>query len=471
MFDISQTDPIPGATPIPQNPAQQLTGADDHGILEPLTAYLHSGGWNILREPLTRANGYTDPDRHEVVIGRDLTPEHATKTLIHEAAHITLQHIDDVNEYRQHRGRMEVEAESVAYIVAGLNGFDTSAYSIGYITGWANEDLDLIRETAARVLRCAHTLATQTLRVDRPLTMLVRLVGDPHPDATAKDLALAVIRTIGHDGGTGHLIEFQGEAVRSLSMEGRMTLCNMAIEAGARSGLIAPDQTTFDYLQGRDRSPIGPLWNLAVAAWATLRSDEGAEFDKEVEVDVTGVGPMVTWGTNPGQAVPVGAGIPTSFASAADREAAETALTYMGLRPGQSTTDIPVHTVFIGSCTNGRTEDLRAAAKILVGRRIAPGIRAIVVPGSAQVKAHAENEGLDRIFVDAGFEWRGPGCSMCVGMNGDTVPEGKHAVSTSNRNFEGRQGQGSRTHLVSPETAAATAVAGKLSTPSQLGSP
>jgi len=313
-----------------------------------------------------------------------------------------------------------------------------------------------------------HVMATQTLRVDRPKTMSVTLTGVPHPDATAKDLALAVIRQIGHRGGTGHLIEFRGDAVRELSMEGRMTLCNMAIEAGARSGLIAPDDTTFSWLSGRDRSPSGELWEQALAHWKTLHTDEGAEFDDAVEVDVTSVGPMVTWGTNPGQAVPVGADIPTGFATDEDATAAHTALAYMGLRPGQSTKDIPIHTVFIGSCTNGRLEDLRAAARVLDGHHIADGIRAIVVPGSAQVKHQAEAEGLDTIFTAAGVEWRSPGCSMCVGMNGDTVPAGKHAASTSNRNFEGRQGVGARTHLVSPETAAATAIAGFLTTPGEL---
>ena len=315
-----------------------------------------------------------------------------------------------------------------------------------------------------------HVLATQTLRVARPKTMSVTLVGEPHPDVTAKDLALAVIRQIGHHGGTGHLIEFRGRPVEALSMEGRMTLCNMAIEAGARSGLVAPDETTFAWLRGRDRSPQGELWDRAVAHWSTLRTDDYAVFDKDVVVDVTGVGPMVTWGTNPGQAVPVGAPIPTTFASEQEQVLAEAALAYMGLAPGQPTAEIPIHTVFIGSCTNGRLEDLRAAAGVIrkAGRPVASGIRAMVVPGSAAVKAQAEAEGLDSVFTDAGFDWRSPGCSMCVGMNGDTVPAGMHSASTSNRNFQGRQGPGARTHLVSPETAAATALAGHLTTPSQL---
>lgn len=315
-----------------------------------------------------------------------------------------------------------------------------------------------------------HVMATQTLRVARPKTMSVTLVGRPHPDATAKDLALAVIRQIGHHGGTGHLIEFRGAPIEALSMEGRMTLCNMAIEAGARSGLVAPDETTFAWLKDRERSPRGEVWERAVGHWRTLRTDDGATFDREVTVDVTGVGPMVTWGTNPGQAVPVGAPIPTQFATEQERGLAEAALAYMGLIRGQSTSEIPIHTVFIGSCTNGRLEDLRAAASVVrdSGGTVASGIRAIVVPGSAKTKSQAEAEGIDAVFTAAGFEWRSPGCSMCVGMNGDTVPAGMHAASTSNRNFQGRQGPGARTHLVSPETAAATALAGRLATPSQL---
>lgn len=316
-----------------------------------------------------------------------------------------------------------------------------------------------------------HVLATQTLRIARPKTMSVTVTGTPEPDATAKDLALAIIEAIGHDGGTGHLIEFRGKCVRELSMAGRMTLCNMAIEAGARSGLIAPDETTFAYLEGRQRSPRGDSWNHALAHWRTLTTDEDAVFDREVTVDVTGIGPMVTWGTNPGQAVPVHSTVPVSFESAEDEAEAHAAFAYMGLTPGMPMSEIPIHTVFIGSCTNGRLDDLRSAASVLDGRHVAPGIRAIVVPGSMKTKKQAEELGLDRVFSQAGFEWRSPGCSMCVGMNGDVVPPGKHSVSTSNRNFEGRQGVGSRTHLVSPETAAATAVAGRLTTPGRLATP
>lgn len=317
-----------------------------------------------------------------------------------------------------------------------------------------------------------HVLATQTLRLTRPKTMSVTLLGTPHRDTSAKDLALAIIRTIGHSGGTGHLIEFRGDAVKSLSMEGRMTLCNMAIEAGARSGLIAPDETTFAYLKDKERAPSGSMWDLAVEHWRELATDEGASFDREVEINVEGVGPMVTWGTNPSQAVTVGSSIPDidSFATQQDRDAALAALSYMGLEPETPVADIPIHTVFIGSCTNGRLEDLQAAARVASGHKVADGVRALVVPGSAATKRAAESLGLDRVFTQAGFEWRSPGCSMCVGMNGDTVPPGMHSASTSNRNFEGRQGPGARTHLVSPETAAATAIAGHIASPSDLTS-
>ncbi len=315
-----------------------------------------------------------------------------------------------------------------------------------------------------------HVLATQTLRLSRPKTMSVTFMGTPHPDATAKDLALAVINTLGTDGGTGYLIEFRGDVVHNLSMEGRMTLCNMAIEAGARSGLVAPDETTFAYLKEKERSPKGSLWDLAVDYWHSLATDPGAQFEKEIEIDVTGLGPMVTWGVNPAQSVPVGSKIPSleSFATKSERDAAVAALSYMGLEPGISVSDIPIHTVFIGSCTNGRLEDLQAAARVLAGRKVSSSIRALVVPGSASIKREAERLGIDKVFSKAGFEWRSPGCSMCVGMNGDVVPPGKHSASTSNRNFEGRQGPGARTHLVSPETAAATAVLGRIASPSDL---
>ncbi|MEV0157912.1 3-isopropylmalate dehydratase large subunit [Micromonospora sp. NPDC050686] len=309
-----------------------------------------------------------------------------------------------------------------------------------------------------------HVLATQTLRMAKPRSMLVRLTGTISPQATAKDVALAVIRAIGTDGGTGHLIEFQGPVIDAMSMEGRMTLCNMAIEAGARSGLVAPDETTFAYLEGRERVPAGADWERAKAAWATYRSAPDAVFDKVVELDLDGLGPQVTWGTNPGQTTDIDGAVPdpAAITDPGARDAATRALAYMGLRPGQRIADIPIRTVFIGSCTNGRLEDLRAAADVVKGRAVAEGITALVVPGSEQIKRQAEAEGLDAVFTAAGFQWRNPGCSMCIAMNGDVVEPGTHAASTSNRNFEGRQGPGARTHLVSPRVAAATAISGRL---------
>ncbi|WP_037912303.1 3-isopropylmalate dehydratase large subunit [Actinacidiphila yeochonensis] len=315
-----------------------------------------------------------------------------------------------------------------------------------------------------------HVLATQTLRMARPGTMAVTVDGALRPGVTAKDLVLAVIARIGTNGGTGTLIEFRGEAVRSLSMAGRMTVCNMAIEAGARSGLVAPDETTFAYLEGRDRAPKGAQWERALEDWRTLRTDEGAVFDREVRLDGSLIGPQASWGTNPGQTAGIDDRVPdpARFADPDERLAAEKALEYMDLTPGTAMRDIPVETVFIGSCTNGRLEDLRAAARVLRGRKVSSGVRALAVPGSARIKHEAEQEGLDRVFTDAGFEWRSPGCSMCVGMNGDVVAPGTRSASTSNRNFEGRQGPGARTHLVSPESAAATAVAGHLAAAADL---
>ncbi|MCM2389699.1 3-isopropylmalate dehydratase large subunit [Streptomyces albipurpureus] len=315
-----------------------------------------------------------------------------------------------------------------------------------------------------------HVLATQTLRTARPRTMAVNVEGALPPGVSAKDLVLAAIARTGTRAGTGTLIEFRGRAVRALSMEGRMTVCNMAIEAGARSGLIAPDDTTFDYLEGRERSPRGRLWERALDHWRTLRSDDGASFDQEVSVDVSAIAPQVSWGTNPGQTTSVDATVPDPAVidDPVARDAAERALEYMDLTPGTAMRDIAIDIVFIGSCTNSRIEDLRAAAGVLRGRRVADTVRALVVPGSAQVKHQAELEGLDRVFVAAGFEWRSPGCSMCVGINGDTVAPGLRSASTSNRNFEGRQGPGARTHLVSPETAAATALAGHLAAAGDL---
>ena len=307
-----------------------------------------------------------------------------------------------------------------------------------------------------------HVLATQTLRQSRPQTMSVEVTGELGPGVTAKDVILAIINEIGVDGGVGHVIEYRGEVIRNLSMEGRMTVCNMSIEAGARAGLVAPDETTFAYMQGRPRAPQGADWDRAVEYWRTLPTDEGAAFDKEVVLDGAAIPPYVTWGTNPGQSVAVGDAVPHpgSFAEATQREAAARALEYMALEAGTPIRDIVIDRVFLGSCTNGRIEDLRAAAAVIEGKRVAEGVHAMVVPGSGLVKMQAEQEGLDRVFVEAGFEWRDAGCSMCLGMNPDILQPGERCASTSNRNFEGRQGPGGRTHLVSPAMAAAAALAG-----------
>jgi 3-isopropylmalate/(R)-2-methylmalate dehydratase large subunit len=308
-----------------------------------------------------------------------------------------------------------------------------------------------------------HVLATQTLQQLRPRTMAVDVIGDLPVGVTAKDLILGTITQIGTGGGQGHVIEYRGEAIRALSMEGRMTVCNMSIEAGARAGMIAPDQTTFDYIQGRKYAPTGPAWNQALEYWTSLASDDDAVFDTGVTIDAIALSPWVTWGTNPGQGAALSAAVPEPVDAAAER-----ALTYMDLVPGTRLRDIAVDTVFIGSCTNGRLEDLRAAAEILRGRQVAAGVDVLVVPGSADVKAKAEAEGLDEVFIHAGAQWRGAGCSMCLGMNPDKVGPGRRSASTSNRNFEGRQGPGARTHLVSPPVAAATAITGRLTAPSDL---
>ncbi len=308
-----------------------------------------------------------------------------------------------------------------------------------------------------------HVLATQCLVARRSKTMLVRFDNRPPPGVTAKDLVLSLIGTIGTAGGTGHAIEFAGEAIRAMSMEARMTVCNMAIEAGARAGMIAADDTTFDYLRGRPYAPSGELWDRAVAHWRTLHSDEGAHFDVTHVIDASKVRPQVTWGTSPEMVVSIEGRVPDPERErdAARREGIERALTYMGLVPNTPITDIRIDKVFIGSCTNSRIEDLRAAANVARGRHVASSIKvAMVVPGSGLVKAQAEAEGLDRVFRDAGFEWREPGCSMCLAMNDDRLEPGERCASTSNRNFEGRQGAGGRTHLVSPAMAAAAAVAG-----------
>jgi 3-isopropylmalate/(R)-2-methylmalate dehydratase large subunit len=315
-----------------------------------------------------------------------------------------------------------------------------------------------------------HVLATQTLPQQRPQTMAVVIDGDVPAGVTAKDIILAVIGRIGTSGGMGYVIEYRGSAFSGLSMEGRMTVCNMSIEAGARAGLVAPDDTTFAYLEGRPFAPAGKAWEQALDDWRSLVTDADATFDKEVALDAASLAPHVTWGTNPGQVAPIGGAVPDpdDFAEPAAREAAARALAYMDLRAGTPLREIAVDTVFIGSCTNSRIEDLRAAAAVLDGRRVHAGLRVLVVPGSGLVKEAAEAEGLDRIFTEAGAEWRDPGCSMCLAMNPDKLAPGERAASTSNRNFEGRQGRGGRTHLVSPAVAAATAVAGHFATPADL---
>lgn len=315
-----------------------------------------------------------------------------------------------------------------------------------------------------------HVLATQTLPQARPRTMAVNVVGDLAPGVTAKDLVLALIAQVGTGGGRGHVVEYRGEAIRKLSMEGRMTIANMSIEWGAKAGMIAPDETTFDYLRGRPNAPAGADWEAAVAYWRTLTTDADATFDAEVTLDASRITPFVTWGTNPGQGAPLDASVPhpDELATEPERAAARRALEYMDLAPGTALRDLAVDVVFVGSCTNGRIEDLRAAADVLRGHRVAQGVRMLVVPGSAVVRESAEAEGLDKIFTEAGAEWRFAGCSMCLGMNPDTLLPGQRAASTSNRNFEGRQGRGGRTHLVSPPVAAATAVTGRLASPADL---
>jgi len=310
-----------------------------------------------------------------------------------------------------------------------------------------------------------HVLATQTLLLKRSKTMEVRVEGELGPGVTPKDLILHVIGTIGTAGGTGHVIEYRGRVFEQMSIEGRLTVCNMSIEGGARAGLIAPDDATFAYLKGRPYAPAGDEWDRAVAWWRTLQTDEGAVFDKSVTIDAAAVQPTVTWGTSPEDVAPIGGTIPApeSFADPSKQDAARKSLAYMGLEPGQRLADVAIENVFIGSCTNSRIEDLRAAAEVLRGRHKADGVKwAIVVPGSGLVKQQAEAEGLDRVFTEAGFEWREPGCSACLAMNPDKVPAGERCASTSNRNFVGRQGPGARTHLMSPAMAAAAAVAGRL---------
>ena len=315
-----------------------------------------------------------------------------------------------------------------------------------------------------------HVMATQTLPLQPFKTMAINVSGELPDGVTAKDLILAIIAKIGTGGGQGHIIEYRGEAIEKLSMEARMTICNMSIEAGARAGMIAPDEVTFNYLKDRPHAPQGADWDAAVEYWKSLRTDDGAVFDTVVDIDGSALTPFVTWGTNPGQGVPLGASVPypDEFTEESARAAAEKALDYMGLTPGTPLREIPIDTVFVGSCTNGRIEDMRAAAEVLKGRTIADSVRMLVVPGSARVREQAESEGLDDIFTAAGAEWRQPGCSMCLGMNPDQLKPGERSASTSNRNFEGRQGKGGRTHLVSPHVAAATAVVGRLASPADL---
>jgi 3-isopropylmalate/(R)-2-methylmalate dehydratase large subunit len=315
-----------------------------------------------------------------------------------------------------------------------------------------------------------HVLATQTLPLKRPKTMAVTVNGALPVGVTAKDIILAVIAKIGTGGGQGYVIEYRGDAITNLSMEGRLTVCNMSIEAGARAGLVAPDEVTLEYLKGRPHAPAGADWDAAVEAWRELRTDDDATFDAEVIINAAELSPFVTWGTNPGQGVPLSDRVPNpaDIADPQERAAAERALEYMGLTAGMPLREVTVDTVFLGSCTNGRIEDLRAAADIIAGHKVAPGVRMLVVPGSARVRLQAEAEGLHEVFTAAGAEWRFAGCSMCLGMNPDQLAPGERSASTSNRNFEGRQGKGGRTHLVSPLVAAATAITGHLAAPADL---
>jgi len=315
-----------------------------------------------------------------------------------------------------------------------------------------------------------HVLATQTLPQSRPKWMAVTVAGVLPLNCSAKDIILAIINRIGTGGGAGHVIEYRGSAIEALSMEGRMTICNMSIEGGARAGVVAPDETTFAYVKGRAHAPKDAAWDAALEHWRTLPTDAGAAFDREVTIDAATLQPYVSWGTNPAQSTTIDGTVPdpASFEGTGRAEAAERALTYMALEPGTAIRDIRPDTVFIGSCTNSRIEDLRVAAEVVRGRRVADGMRALVVPGSVSVKIQAEQEGLDEVFTAAGFDWRGAGCSMCLGMNPDILQPGERSASTSNRNFEGRQGKGGRTHLVSPRVAAATAIAGHFTTPEDL---
>ncbi|MGI9578242.1 MAG: 3-isopropylmalate dehydratase large subunit [Microthrixaceae bacterium] len=317
-----------------------------------------------------------------------------------------------------------------------------------------------------------HVLATQTLPQTKPKTLAVNVEGELRPGVSAKDIILAVLAELGTSGGMGYIAEYRGSAIESLSMEGRMTVCNMSIELGAKAGLIAPDQTTYDYIEGRPEAPSGDMWDAALADWATLRTDPGATFDKEIALDAAAIEPQISWGTNPGQVIPISASVPSpdDFEDEGEQSAAERALEYMDLTPGQPITEVGIDVAFIGSCTNSRIEDLRAAADVIrnSGGKVAEGVVTYVVPGSFEVKDQAEAEGLHEVFTGAGFDWREPGCSMCLAMNPDKLEPGQRCASTSNRNFEGRQGRGGRTHLVSPAIAAASAIAGRFATPEAI---
>ena len=401
---------------------------------------------------LTRAGGTAGIADPEVRTMIEQLEENVARTKI---VHYGMQH--------EKQGIMHVVGPELGYAQPGMlfSGADshTSTYgafgTLGFGVG------------ASQV---KHILATQTLWYRKPRVMRVTVGGKLPSFVSAKDVVLAIIANIGIDGAVDHVIEYAGSVIRAMSMEGRMTICNMSIEAGARAGMIAPDETTFAYLEGRDHAPQGPDWDAALEYWRGLRTDEGASFDAEVDIYANDLTPFVTWGTNPGQGVPLGDVVPdpASFTDPVERTAAERALEYMDLKPGTPLREVRVDTVFVGSCTNGRIEDLRAAANVIKGRQVAESVRMLVVPGSVRVRLQAEAEGLDKVFLAAGAEWRQAGCSMCLGMNPDILAPGERSASTSNRNFEGRQGKGGRTHLVSPLVAAATAVTGQLSSPDDL---
>jgi 3-isopropylmalate/(R)-2-methylmalate dehydratase large subunit len=432
---------------------------------------LRAAGRKVRRTDLTLATedhntptGYTDPAdatrRGDLVTIADLTSRTQIETLRRNCAEfgIRLHPLGDANQ-----GIVHVIGPQLGLTQPGLTmvcgdshtsthgAFGALAFGIG-------------------TSEVEHVLATQTLRQQRPKTMAVTVTGKLPEAVTAKDLILALIAQVGTGGGRGHVVEYRGEAIAALSMEGRMTVANMSIEWGAKAGMVAPDDTTYAFLEGRQYAPAGSSWEAALDHWRELPTDEGAAFDTEVRLDATAVAPFVTWGTNPGQGVPLDGAVPDpdGFATDGERGAAARALEYMALQPGTAMRDIPIDVVFVGSCTNGRLEDLRAAAEVVRGHRIADGVRMLVVPGSDAVREAAEREGLHEVFTAAGAEWRFAGCSMCLGMNPDTLSPGQRAASTSNRNFEGRQGRGGRTHLVSPPVAAATAVVGRLAAPTDL---